>query len=401
MVLFWRCACTDVGTKEQEVRKMGKISVFRRNGGDKQGRSQLYVVVYISRETIRLATGVKVLESEWDAERELVRGKGSSDKNLIIGQMRSKVNDILVKARLRDERLTKESFRRYWDCPSEFDSFLDYMNHYYKKVQRVKEDNTLSTYRTVMRVLRDFAPGLTFREIDYDFGMRLLAHLRRGGKKESTAYKNLAVFKVFVEAAKRDGYIERTTFDQIRIRKQKSEVVYLDECELRRMVELYDHGGNGLTEAQRYVLGFWLFMAFTSPHVGDARAVTMSQLRHGELRYQRKKTRKDVVVPLSARALRLVDDYRRGRREGVLFDRLPSDQKVNARLKEIAAIAGIGKRLTCKTARHTFATFFYRHNKDPFALKELLGHSDLKDTLVYTHIVDEQIREGMRAFDEL
>ena len=378
---------------------MGKVSVCRRKEEDKEGRAQLFVVVYINREKVRLSTGIKVSVKEWDAVGCRVKGRGSDDSNLIIEQMKAKVNNIQVKARLRDERLTKESFKRYWECPTEFDSFLDYMVHYYNKVMRSKEENTLRTYRTMMRVLRKFAPGLTFREIDYDFGMRLLAHLRKGGRKESTAFKNLAVFKVFVEAAKRDGYIERTTFDHIRIRKVPAEVVYLDEDEFRRLISLYEGGCEGLTAEQRYVLGFWLFMAYTSPHVGDAMAVTLSQLRHGELRYQRKKTRKDVVVPLSRRALRLVEDYRRGREEGRLFDLLPSCPKINKHLKNIAKVAGITKTLTCKTARHTFATMFYRHVHDPFALKELLGHSDLKDTLVYTHIMDEQKREGVMAFD--
>ena len=158
---------------------MGKITVSRRSDGDKEGRAQLYVVVYINRDTIRLSTGIKVLESEWDAAHERVKGKLSNDRNLIIDQMKSKVNNIFVKARLRDERLTKESFRRYWDCPAEFDSFHDYIDYYYIKVQRVKELNTLKTYRTVMRKLRDFSPGLTFKEINYDFGMRFLAHLIR------------------------------------------------------------------------------------------------------------------------------------------------------------------------------------------------------------------------------
>ena len=62
---------------------MGKITVSRRSGGDKDGRSQLYVVVYISRETIRIATGIKVLETEWDAEHERVKGKKADDDQTV------------------------------------------------------------------------------------------------------------------------------------------------------------------------------------------------------------------------------------------------------------------------------------------------------------------------------
>ncbi len=382
---------------------MGKITVSRRSDGDKEGRAQLYVVVYINRDTIRLSTGIKVLESEWDATHERVKGKLSNDRNLIIDQMKSKVNNIFVKARLRDERLTKESFRRYWDCPAEFDSFHDYIDYYYIKVQRVKELNTLKTYRTVMRKLRDFSPGLTFKEINYDFGMRFLAHLRKDGVRDSTAFKNLAVFKTFVEAAKRDGYIERTTFDQIRIRKIKTDVVYLDTDEYCRLMKLYrsDGADDPLTPEQRYILGFWLFMANTSPHVGDAKVVTLEQLRHEELQYQRKKTRVNVTVPLNLTAKNLIREYAEGRKKGRLFHRLPCEQIINKQLKKIADIAGINKRLCCKTARHTFATIYYANTHDAFGLKSILGHSDLKDTMVYAHVLDSQKREGVSIFDRL
>ena len=345
---------------------MGKITVSRRSDGDKEGRAQLYIVVYINREKIRLSTGIKILPEEWDAVHERVKGKKANDLNLIIEQMKAKVNNIQVKARLRDEKLTKESFLRYYECPVQFDCFLDFMTYYYNKVRRLKEENTLKTYRTIMRKMREFAPKASFKDIDYDFGMRLLAHLRKDGVKESTAFKNLALLKVFVEAAKREGFIELTTFDQIRIRKIKTDVTYLEEDELVRLKDLYYHEGadDPLTPEQRYILGFWLFMANTSPHVGDAKVVTLEQLRHEELQYQRK-------------------------------------QIINKQLKKIADIAGINKRLCCKTARHTFATIYYANTHDAFGLKSILGHSDLKDTMVYAHVLDSQKREGVSIFDRL
>ena len=382
---------------------MGKITVSRRSGGDKDGRSQLYVVVYISRETIRIATGIKVLETEWDAEHERVKGKNANDLNLIIEQMKAKINNIQVKVRLRDEKLTKENFLRYFECPTQFDCFLDFMTYYYNKVQRVKEENTLKSYRTIMRKMREFAPKASFKDIDYDFGMRLLAHLRKDGVKESTAFKNLALLKTFVEAAKREGFIELTTFDQIKIRKIKTDVVYLDEEEFKRLKDLYFYDGvdEPLTPEQRYVLGFWLFMANTSPHVGDAKVITIEQLRHEELRYQRKKTRANVTVPLNQTATKLIEEYAHGRQRGKLFDRLPCEQIINKHLKKIAEIAGVEKQLCCKTARHTFATIYYSKTHDAFGLKSILGHSDLKDTLVYAHVLESQKREGVRFFDTL
>ena len=361
--------------------------------------AQIIITVTFHSERVRIPTGLKASAESWDEEKQCFRGRSqaTNDKNLIIEQLRSRVNNVLVKARLRDEILTKESFLRYYSNPKDFDTFHDFMVYYYNKVYRQKEDNTLKTYRTIMRKVQSFAPGLSFGEINYDFGMRLVAHLRKSGVMESTVWKNMKTFKVFVEAAKREGYIEQTTFDQIKIKKVKSEVVYLDEDEFRKLLDLYHD--EVLDEVRQNVLRFFLFMASTSPHVGDAKDLRIEQFRMGELHYQRRKTRKDVTVPLTPLAEQIFHYYRQGRDRGRLFLSIPSEQKVNKHLKEIAKEAGIQKKISCKTARHTFATIFYRHSKDIFALKEILGHSDLKDTMVYAHLLDDAKVEGMKAFD--
>lgn len=386
--------------KAQKKEKiMAKISVVRRQDEDRDGMAQVLAVVYINRTKVRIPTKVKVTKADWDATKGFVRGNSqlAKDRNLIINKVRSRINDVLVKARLRDEKLTKESFLRYYHNPKEFDSFYEFMVYYYNKVNRMKEENTLKTYRTIMNKIERFFPGLSFPEINYDFGTRLTANLRKDGLKESSVWKNLKTFKVFVEAAKREGYIERTTFDNVKVKKPKSEVVYLDEAEFRRLIALYEKAT--LSEARQNVLRFFLFMAVTSPHVGDAKDLRIEQFRNGELRYQRRKTRKNVTVPLTNFAARIVEHYRAGRNRGPLFTTLPSEQKINKHLKEIAAIAGIEKSISCKTARHTFATIFYRHTKDLYALKEILGHADLKDTLVYAHLLDEAKAEGVKVFE--
>lgn len=378
---------------------MAKISVVRRKDEDKNGKAMIQVAVYVSSTKIRIPTKVKVAVADWDAKKGRVRGnsKDVSDQNLIIEKIRARANDVLVKARLRDEQLTKESFLRYFHSPTDFDSFYDFMVYYYNKVSRQREDATLTTYRTIMKKVQHFAPNIGFHEITYDFCMRFVAHLRRSGLSESTVWKDVKTFKVFVEAAKREGYIERTTFDNVKVKKPKSEVVYLDEAEFRRLIALYEKAT--LSEARQNVLRFFLFMTVTSPHVGDAKNLRIEQFRNGELRYQRRKTRKNVTVPLTKFAARIVEHYRAGRNRGPLFTTLPCEQKINKHLKEIAAIAGIEKSISCKTARHTFATIFYRHTKDLYALKEILGHADLKDTLVYAHLLDEAKAEGVKVFD--
>ena len=72
---------------------------------------------------------------------------------------------------------------------------------------------------------------------------------------------------------------------------------------------------------------------------------------------------------------------------------------MNRYLKEIAAMAGIDKDITHKTGRHTFATYFLSKTKDLNTLKSIMGHSCLRETLVYAHVLDRDKQEGITCFD--
>jgi integrase/recombinase XerD len=119
---------------------------------------------------------------------------------------------------------------------------------------------------------------------------------------------------------------------------------------------------------------------------------------------------KERLVPLGRQVIAAVSTYRNTTRSALDRGRTGGRVLLNARgtplsrvgawgvVKEHARRAGIRKRVTPHTLRHTFATHLLEGGADLRAVQEMLGHADLSTTQIYTHVDREYLRKVHARF---
>lgn len=114
----------------------------------------------------------------------------------------------------------------------------------------------------------------------------------------------------------------------------------------------------------------------------------------------RGKGKKERIIPIGNHALKAIQFYlnRREKRENqALFlnkrgERL-TERSVARMLEKYVKKAGMSKKISPHTFRHSFATHLLDHGADLRSVQELLGHVNLSTTQIYTHITTERLKQ--------
>jgi integrase/recombinase XerD len=124
----------------------------------------------------------------------------------------------------------------------------------------------------------------------------------------------------------------------------------------------------------------------------------------GTLKVRQGKGKKDRVLWLNEAALEWLRRWREKRPvpSALLFTTLAGkplwDNYLRAMVKRYGTKAVIPKDVHPHMLRHTFATDLYRETKNIRLVQKALGHASLSTTMIYTHIVDEELEDALRRF---
>jgi len=130
----------------------------------------------------------------------------------------------------------------------------------------------------------------------------------------------------------------------------------------------------------------------------DVTDLKFKHITNGLIKKPQQKTGREVTIDLNQSAIKLIGDM--GLPEEYVYH-LPSFNACLKTLRSWAKRAGINKKITWHSARHSFATILLMNKTDIKTVGSLLGHSKIEHTQKYTHVVDELKIKAIQTLPEL
>ena len=283
---------------------------------------------------------------------------------------------------------------------------LDLIRAYENYLSKVKQAsaNTVASY---MRDIRQFSEWLQEHEhigvVDAEQLNinRFILHLQQEGRSSATLSRSIASLKNFYAYLVSSGFLEQTPVTDVHIdRGEKKLPSILSGREIELLLaqpQVSDPKGcrdKAMLETM-YATGIRV-SELIELNVNDVNIET------GMIRYSgAKKTRN---IPLYPGALRSLSYYLREIRPGMIADPEEKALFVNISgvrmsrqgfwkiMKHYQSTAHIDKEITPHTLRHSFAVHLLENGADLGSLQELMGHSDISSTQMYTQMVNQKLK---------
>lgn len=283
---------------------------------------------------------------------------------------------------------------------------LDLISAYENYLSKVKQasSNTISSY---MRDIRQFSEWLNIQcRVDVVDATQVnigdyLSHLEKDGRSGATVSRNLASLKNFYAYVVSTGFLESTPVSDIRVdRGEKKLPQILTGREIEHLlaqpacVDAKGYRDKAMLEVM-YATGIRV-TELIDLDVEDV------NLELGTIKCSGAK--KSRSIPLYPAALKALSAYMADIRRTMIIDPNEKALFVNVNgvrmsrqgfwkiLKHYQASAHIEKEITPHTLRHSFAVHLLENGADICSVQELMGHSDISSTQMYTHMINQKLK---------
>ena len=298
------------------------------------------------------------------------------------------------------------------DLKNLINNYLEYL-----EIEKNRSQKTILNYAHYLNRFLKWSKVEKPKQITSELVRKYRIHLNRfvdqSGKplKQITQNYHIIALRGFLSyLAKRD--IRALSPEKIELAKQdQRQIEFLDEDELNKLLSA--PAGNKISSLRDKAILETLFS--TGLRVSELASLNKDQidLDKGEFPVKGKGAKIRIVFlsDSSKQALRIYLDKRQDmdpalfiRHEAEKKQRKQDDLRLSVRsiqriVKKYSKIAGIvGKDVTPHKLRHSFATDLLQSGGDLRSIQQLLGHSSITTTQVYTHVSDKYLREIHRRF---
>jgi integrase/recombinase XerD len=229
-----------------------------------------------------------------------------------------------------------------------------------------------------------------------------LDHLLQQGKSSATASRTLASLKNFYHYAVQTGFLENSPISSeihvVREDKKLPQILTSREVELL-LAQPSSTDPKGLRDKAMLEV-----MYATGMRVTELIELNLDDVNLELGIIKCSNNRKNRSIPLYPAASKALGLYMREIRMAMVAD--PAEQALFVNiggsrmsrqgfwkiLKHYQVKAGIEKDITPHTLRHSFAVHLLENGADLGSLQELMGHSDISSTQMYTHMINQKIK---------
>lgn len=369
------------------------------------------ITVNGQRAEIQIKRSVEV--SKWNSQKECTAGKDrkAMELNHYLDTVRTKVLKIHRELEQDGKPITADILkRRYYgegDSPKMLlEVFREHNRKYRELMGKDYVAGTVLRYERTARYLEELLQkeygmnDIPLKEINHEF-ITKFEHYVKTEKScaQNAAVKYLKNLKKIIKAALVNKWITDDPFLEIHFKQTRTNRAFLTEEELGILLKK-----EFTIPRLQTVRDIFVFCALTGLAFTD-----VQHLRHdhiikdgnGEywIRKAREKTDNMCDIPLLDIPRMILEKYKghpECMKKGVLLP-VPSNQRMNSYLKEIADTCGITKPLSTHVARHSYATVLKRAGVSTSVICETLGHSSERITQIYLDSFDnEQIDAAMQ-----
>lgn len=333
---------------------------------NKKGLCPVRICVSVEGKRTYFATGYKLQESEWNAEKKEIINRDNA--KLLNVQLRKEIAEMEQKISLlqiEGRDVTVNSLRG----KSSDRSFA----HFAREVRYVpKEVNRVMAY----------APGIMLSEMNAQFLRKYNTHELARGMSVNTTNTTFKYLRRIIRQAYAEKIISENPFDSFKVPKYVNpERVFLT----LREVDLIEKWIKKDIAEHLYNTAVWfLFGCYTGLRVSDWQLFSLkNNVREGRVIIRAKKNKKDVTIKIYPRLAAVLNK----------LQAVPapySGNKLNFFLKDVGILAKVGKILTCHASRHTFGTLMATMGVSIETTSELMG-IDVKTAKVYYQITGAKI----------